>query len=265
MGIIKSSFLDTIKVIKKKKIVFAFLILLQILLLVSISSVGIKYQIEISESAMNVIEPLQNANYNSTSIEEGNPFMSNMMSEVASITKSYQEMIKSIFEMIGLMFCFFLVFNGLIWSISNKLIKKGKLLDYWLKFIIVTLVFMIPFSLISYYLLRGFLAIGTEVANVGVNTIGWIFMIVSYFMVIGFCLTEEKVKILFKKIFSIGIMKIYWVLLAFMFSLGTTLLSLMFIYYSIGNLLLMIVSGFVLVVILVLGKLFLINVIRKLN
>jgi len=263
MGVIKKSFSNTLNIIKKNKLLIVSLILLQIIFLVSVSATIIKYQIAIAENAKEIIEPLQNANYNATSIEGGQPFMSNMMNEIASISKSYQKMLKSIFEMIFMMFGAFLVFNGLIWSSLNYLVKKKKFISYWIRFVILSIAFLIPIGVISYYLLKGLMSISMEVSGAGLNTVMWLFIITSYFLIISFCLTREKISV--KKIFSIGIMKIHWILLGFMFSLGAILLSLIFVYFYIGNLILMIVSGLVLAIVLVLGKLFLINVVKEIK
>jgi len=265
MGILKKSLLDVFKVVKRNKLLFAALVIVQILFIVLVLFVGVKYQIKIYENVRGVMEPLQWANYNATAIEEGQPFMKGMMKEMSLMTKSYKAMVKNIFTMIFWMLGFFLLFNGFIWSMVNYMVKKGNFRKYWGRFALVSLVFLVPVSLVSYIILKSLVGVDLAVFGWGVRVMSWIFLVVGYFMLIGFCLVDWKLKDLFKKIFVVGVRQVHWVLLSLLCVLGLVLLSLLFIYVSMNSLLLMTLSGLVFVTVLVLGKLFLVLVVKELK
>jgi hypothetical protein len=254
--------LEAVKAVKRNKSLFIILILLQIAFIVSVSFIGIEYQLKIYENAREIIEPLQAVDYNATAIEEGQPFMDDMMKEMISMTRNYQEMVKNIFKMILLLLTCFLIFNGLSWSLVNYLLKRNNIIKYWGKFVLVSLVFLVPSSLISYFILKNLLSAEAGLSNAGIKIVGWIFLIVSYFLLVGFCLVEEKLKDLFKKIFLVGVKKAHWVLLALLCYLSCILLSLVLIYFSINTILLTILGLLLLIIVLVLGKLFLAGVVK---
>ena len=84
-------------------------------------------------------------------------------------------------------------------------------------------------------------------------------------MLIGFCLLEEKLKNLIKKIFRVGAKKVHWMLLSLLCVLLLISLSSVLIYFSMGILSLMILSALVLAIILVLEKLFLVGVVKDIK
>ena len=262
MNPLKGGFLETLKVIKKNKKTFFLLFILQLALLISISAVTVSYQIKITENARNIVEPLQQANYNETLLEQGQPFMQDMAKQMSSISENYSKMANNILKLFFLILGFFLVFDGLLWSISNRLVKKKRLTSYWIRFVGLTVIFIIPLLLVGFFWLKSFMNLGTETLNLGTKTLNWVFLIVSYFLLIGYCLLEERFKIILKKMFLIGIKEIHWVMLSLLCILSAVLLSLLFIYFSIGNLWLMVLSGILLLLILIVGKIFLINTVN---
>ena len=90
-------------------------------------------------------------------------------------------------------------------------------------------------------------------------------MVVFYFMVVGFCLLDLKLKKLFKKIFWVGFGQAHWILLGLLSVLVLLLLSLMLIYFGTNSLFLMTLGIVLTVVILVLGKLFLVSVVKRIR
>jgi len=264
MNVFQKSLKEGFKAIKKHKVLFISLIVIQLFFIVFLLVVGINYQIKIYQNAQEIMLPLQQANYNSSSLQSGNPLMTDMMKQMVGITKNYQQMIKNISQMLILMLGGFLIFNGLNWSISNYMIKKGSLLKYWGKFIIVSLVFILPISIFGYFFLYNLVGNPNWFSN-GIKIVEILFLVLSYFMIIGFCLVDKKFKSLFKKIFVLGVTKAHFILIGFFFVLAAILLSLLFVYYSTGYLSLMILSAIVLVIVLVLGRIYLISLVKNIR
>lgn len=278
MNPLKRGFLEAVKGAKEKKGLFLVLVLIQILFLASVSFIGVGYQIKIYEKARGIIEPLESINYEEmekvTSGED--PQVKELMKKMVLVTKSYKEMVKSILEMILLMGGSFLVFNGLGWSLANYIIKKGNIWKYWGKFVLVSLVFLVPIGAGSYFglkaligaegnLLAGEVGEGIELVKGGMKVAGGIFLVMGYFMVVGFCLLEEKVGSLFKKIFLVGVKKGHWMVLSLFLVLAAIGLSLGLVYFSLNNLLLTVLGSLVLIIVLAGGKVFLVGVWKELN
>ena len=123
MNYLRSGLKLTSKLIKKHWKLFLILLLLQAICLVSGVFIGTFYQVKIMENARGIIEPLQNANYDSESIKQGEPFTQ----EISSIYENYQSMTKNIFALLGWLLLLFVVLNGRVWLLTQQLFKKVKL------------------------------------------------------------------------------------------------------------------------------------------
>lgn len=271
MNPLKRGFLETIKAIKENKLLFIILIFIQILFISSILFVGINYQLKLYENIKGITEPLESIDYGAMEKmgEEGlnEPLLREAMGKIMAVEKSYKEMTRTIWEMVFLMLGCFLAFNGLGWSLANYMVKKGKLLFYWGKFVLVSLAFLGPAGLISYGILKSLMGGDLEVFGWGFKGAGVLFLIAGYFMIIGFCLLNEKTGELFKKIFLIGIKKIHWVLLSGLLVLAGMGAGGGLAYWGIGkdSLGLAVLGAVVLVLVWVMGKIFLTGVVNELN
>ena len=273
MNPLRKSFFDTIQIIRKNKLMFIGLIIIQLIFLVSIFFVAVTYQIKIYSDLNNVITPLQSANLNATALEAGQPFLPDMSQNLALMIKSYNQMISSIFEMLFLILGCFLLFNGCLWSVINFMVKSKssnplntlKLIsNNWKNFIAVSLVFIVPAGLISYYVLIN-LIFDSQLLNSGIQTIEVILLVIFYFLLVGFSSLDLKLKNIFKKIFWVGFGQAHWVLLSLLIILGLVLLSLMLIYYGSNSLFLMTLGAILTILVLLLGKLFLVGVVKGMN
>jgi hypothetical protein len=249
---------EVVKSVSRKKKLFSVLIFVQILFIISVSFIGVKYQVKIYDNVLGISETMEKLEHEEIPKEE----MEGMVGEMLSVAQHYKEMVMNIFKMVFLILCCFLLFNGFSWSFSNHFIKNGCWLKCWGKFVLVSLLFLVPVSLAGYFILKSLIGAEMELFELGVKIVGWIFLITSYFLVIGFCLLDKKPKELLKKMFVIGVKKAHWVLLGLLFGLSAILVSFALVYFSFGNVLLMFLSALVLVVVLVLDKLFLIGVVE---
>lgn len=279
MNPLKRGLLDTFKIVKQNKLLFVGLMIVQFLFLLAVFFVAVNYQIKIYDSLNTVLGPLQTANYNATALEAGQPFLPDM-ANMGLMMKSYDQMIKNIFQMLFLILGCFLFFNGFLWSVANYLVKhdfKSKvehkiksnslkttkiILNYWKNFVLVSLVFLIPVGLISYFVLINLIS-DNKLFQGGFESIKIVLLVVSYFMLVGFCLINLKLKKIFKKLFWIGIMQAHWMLIGLMGVLSLLFLSLLLIYFFTTSLFMMTLGIVLTLIVLVLGKLFLVGVVRN--
>lgn len=159
MKYLKKGLQHTFSSISRHKGLFLILILLQAAFFISTLFISVSYEIKILQDAQGIIEPLQTANYDPQSIEEGNLFTQ----DLASIYNSYNSMISNIKSCAYVLLSLFMVLNGGLWILTFFLLKKkiigkseGRLkqaLHMWIKFIVSVVVIMGPFFVITYYLL----------------------------------------------------------------------------------------------------------------
>lgn len=252
---------EEVKKIKGNKKLFIVLVLVQILFIISVSFIGVKYQVKIYDNAAMIAGTMEKLEQEEVPEDE----MEDLMEEMVTAAQHYQEIVRNVLKMIFWILGCFLLFNGFLWSFSHYVIKRKNLLKNWGKFSLINILFLVPASLTSYFILKSLIGGEMESFAMGVKAVSGIFLVVSYFLIIGFCLLNEKFKELLKKIFEIGVKKAHWTLLGLAGSLFCVLLSLTLVYFSLGNVLLMFLSALVLMVVLVLEKFFLIGVIEEIK
>ena len=245
MNPIKRGIFDTFSTIKKNKLLFFGLMIIQLLFLISISYVAVNYQIEIYSNLNEILDPLKNANFNATSLESGQPFLPDMSTNLAAMTKGYNQMIKGIFEALFLIFGCYILFNGFLWSIANYLVKSKrknssfhilkKIGNYWKKFTLLSLFFLIPTIVLGYYLLIN-LVFDSQLLKDAIQWVEIFLLVVFYFLIIGFCHLDSKIKNIFIQFFRTGIFQAHWVLISLFINLVLIFLSLLLIYYSTDSL-----------------------------
>src|SRR3989344_2860765 len=120
MEYVKRGLHNTINSIKKNKLLFLAIFLLQIIFVVSSLWLGSQYLIKILEDTQGIIVPLENANYDSQQIEQGEP----LTPDYASIYSSYKSMLKNVFSFLFWMAVLFLLLNGSIWLLSHWMLQE---------------------------------------------------------------------------------------------------------------------------------------------
>lgn len=234
MNYIKESLKKTWLSIKEHKYLFFLIVFLQIVLLMAIAGFTYNYQLKILENARGVIEPLEQANYNATSIEAGMPFSTDML----KVYKNYQEMKKNIFTLISWLGGLFLIVNGALWLLSHKIlgtIKSWKEAgSAYLKFLTASLIGLAPFFICSYFILSNLMKL-----EIPLSTLSWIFqvviysvMIIYFFLITSFAIMEIKSwKGWLKVWFRLAFKRIHFTLIVLLINLLLIFASLYLIYF----------------------------------
>jgi len=270
MNYLKEGLKKTWLSIKEHKYLFFLIVFLQIVLLIALAGFSYDYQLKILENARGVIEPLEQANYNATSIEAGMPFSTNML----KVYKNYQEMKKNIFSLISWLGGLFLIVNGALWLLSHRLLGTIKTWkeagSAYLKFLAASLVGLAPFFICSYFILSNLMRL-----EIPLSTLSWIFqvviysiMIIYFFLMASFAFIETKSwKEWLKVWFKVAFKNLHLTLIMLLINLVLILLSLYLIYFfmSENTFGLMMLFSLLLILVLVMSRIFWIAGLREIE
>src|SRR3989344_9377493 len=191
MEYVKRGLHNTINSIKKNKLLFLAIFLLQIIFVVSSLWLGSQYLIKILEDTQGIIGPLEKANYDSQKIEQGEPFTP----DYASIYNSYQSMLKKVFSLGIWIAALFLLLNGSIWLLSHWMLQEKKQwklriregLQFFLKAWASIFLLLVPFKIASYYVLLHFIRASQSFSNLAVVLKGLLIasFVIYYFLLVA--------------------------------------------------------------------------------
>lgn len=207
---------------------FLLLVLLQITFIASVAYITIQYQVQILNTTQDIIVPLQNANYDAQSIEQGQEFMT----QVAGIYRSYQSLIHQVVLLALWWLVLFMVLNGGIWVISQailapeKITWKKMIVKPWLRYVIATLILLGPFLLILYFILKMMIRAQIDPQKFGawVTYLLYSFGILYYFLINAFAaINATSLKELGRNFLKTALRKIHWTLIVLI--INSTLLA----------------------------------------
>ena len=172
MDYVRRGLHNTFNSIKKHKLLFTLIVILQILFVASSLALGTQYLIKILEDTQGIIGPLEKANYDSQKIKQGEPFTP----DYASIYNSYQSMLKKVFSFFAEMAALFLLLNGSIWLLSHWMFQEKKQwkikikegVHFLLKIWVSTFLLLGTFAISSYYILLHFIRISQSFSNIAI-------------------------------------------------------------------------------------------------
>lgn len=226
---LKEAFKKTLRIIKANKKLFLLLFILQLVFIITFALIQFKYQVALAQNFKDILEPVQNANYNTTLIQMGTPFMQ----DTSQILTSWSELKSNLFYLITFSFLAFISFNGLIWAFTHYLIKKQNILKTWGKFIALASIFYLPYFLILYLIFESpILQINPLLTSQFIVALAFIFI---YFAMISFSFASLKFKQIFKKTFwQVGIKKFHKVVLIYAITIIILAFFNYLIFYSVN-------------------------------
>lgn len=260
---------DAAKSIREHKILFIVLILLQIGLIAALAYITITYQVKILTTAQQIIEPLQNANYDAESIQQGKEFMS----QIAGIYQAYRTLIQQVLYLAAWWLGLFLIVNGALWVLSHQMRegfswkKAGK---QWIKYGVATLILLGPFLLVIYFILKGVMKAQVDPDKFGemLKYLLYSFAIIYYLMANAFAsLNAASWKEFVRYFFTTAIRKIHRTLPVLIINLALLSGTVYLIYYFMEinpNFALMMAASAILMILLILTRLYWITCLREL-
>ena len=198
MEYLKKGFRNTINSVRKHKLMFVLIIVFQIAFLVSSLALGSQYLVKIVENTQGIIMPLENANYDSQKIEQGEVFTP----DYAAIYSNYNSMMQNVILFALWMSLLFLLFNGSIWVFSHWLLQEQQLwrtkvkegVLFLLKAWASAFLLLGPFTIISYYVLLHFIRISQSFSNVTIVLKSLLIVLVAvyFFLLVALAVASRK-------------------------------------------------------------------------
>ncbi len=148
MALLNKSFRNFIDSVKRNPGKVMILLFLQLIVVASILfSIGV-FQYKIMEEVIGIISPLQDANFNLNSIQEGGTFLPNEQ----KVIDHYNNIKKFVYYFIGSILFILLTLNWSLWVLVEKIVRKDtSWKKHWLKYSSMVLLFSFLFVLTIYF------------------------------------------------------------------------------------------------------------------
>ncbi|MBI4152972.1 hypothetical protein HY497_00480 [Candidatus Woesearchaeota archaeon] len=209
MSHLKNILFNFYSVIRKHKLLLLSLFIIQLVFIILMVLVNVKYQTALAANIQNIIQPLETANYDENAIKAGMPFLQ----DVARLAANYQQMLENLQKLVLFQLLVFFTVGLLSWLLTHLLFGKEPLLKLWPQLVLRSAVFIVPTLIIDYLIvniaLKQAAAGGTYTslyAAVAFTAVAW------YFMVVCLALPVLPLKKSIVRAFSIGIKKIHYTL-----------------------------------------------------
>ena len=212
MNPLKSGFKQAMEHIRKRKVLFSILILLQLLFLIIFLFNLFGYHLKILDSAQIIVEAMETADYSLESMGDNELFLQ----EISTVLASYQELEKDIINLLLTSLALFLLFNGSIWLLTHHLVKKENFKQISKK--AVRLIISFAAIIGSYFLTIYFVLIPRaifeyqEIAPL-IRDILLMSAPFYYLLLVSFASLDVSWKAFFKKIYLNGVKKLPLVLI----------------------------------------------------
>jgi hypothetical protein len=256
MNYLLSSYKRTMKIVSGKKRLFTLLVLIQLVTLILIGILSAHYQVLIFEDLQNVLDPLNEANFDQKSLEEGTPFLKDMI----PVLQGYNSLEKHAKEWITWMILFFLVFNGLLWVLTFKLIRERSLIDLlniWVKYLVVGIIFILLLLSIIYWIFVNQFSDGSLQRSVAssLKLLGILFTVLYYLTILVLSTVAVKSWNDFARRSLRSLKKLYNFIPVFIINLSLISLCLYVMYqFAETNLFMVILFGIISIIILSFGR-----------
>jgi len=254
MKFLKRGFKETLEAVKQNKLQVIGLFLLQIFFIILLIYVTMIYSVKIINGIQQVIEPVQQVNYGDD--------QQDIFNQLYPIYESYAQLKGNLLGFAGWLAGLFLVFQGLLWTLSHKVIGARKLGKILVKYLVTTSLGILLFVLLAYSVLS---SITIDNLKMPLIVLG-IVSLLMYFLFINFLafLNTDNWKGYFRRVLS-NLKKIQYSLLVFainiiLLGMFTYLIYLGRNYFLLGSL-----STAILVVLLVLSRIFWISCLNEKN
>lgn len=259
----------TFQAVKKHKLLFLSLLILQLFFLLSLGSLAYIYQVKIIENVQKIIEPLENAEFDAENLEAGQVFGP----EILQVYQSYQALVRDIINFLLWLAGLFLIVNGAVWLLSHQLLGRLKSGREWaraeLKFAAAVLVLLGPLFVAGYYILSAMVGLETEMEQFisAAKIVSYVLLAGYYLLLASFAFMHlDSWKSFVKKFFKAAVAELHLTILVLAINSALIFGSLYLIYYamnSLQNFPLVVASSLLLVIVAVLSRLFWISCLEE--
>ena len=254
---LKNSLKKNIATIKKNRFKIILLLFLQIIFFISLTIVFTTTINPAMEHAKTAVDY-----YDKINITEDSGMFGYLGKEPLVVYQSYNSMIYYLRFMGIFAFLSFVIINGMLWTLTDNLINKKNIkqsLDYFTKFGIITLAFILIFYILIFTILKSSLA-DLEYSLLPLIGALLLFIALVYFVLISFSIIHKRnLKEIAKLTFKLGIKKFPKIILIYLINLFIILLISYLLYLTIeANIILLSIILILLILSFVFTRLFLI-------
>lgn len=266
-------FKKTFQAIWKGKWLFLIMFILQLAFLSLFFYVAIIYQIEILEDVNNITSPIDELSLTEEDLEDPDSWQL-LIGQYASVNAAYQSLIKNISLLSIWTILIYFTLNATLWISANFMLSKGwskkislkkklKLLSKsWLKYLVSTLILLVPFLVIAYYIAVSVIKMAESLLPTSVKILMFVFLVLIYILLVSYTqIGISNWKKYFQSIVKVAFLRIHYSLLAFIIVLIALVLPCLLFYYSTMywmNFPVMVLSAFLIVLMLIVTKVFLV-------
>lgn len=272
-NIIIASLRESFAAIKKNRLLFVFLIALEIIFLAAFFFINLAYQTKILENAKAIADYISQQQLDEASISLNMLQQKSILGDdPLSIRRNLDAILENFRLYLTYMFAVLAAFGAAGWAITHKLINATNfrhLIKDFFKILAILvfclgLIFLFFFSLINI----SFASAAMDSAKLLAKYIPFLIFsaVLAYFMLVSAALAHRtELKSIVQKALSIGVRKAHYILGACFINLFLFAASLLLLYYSIEkNLFIALISIILLVFSFVFGRIFLVRVVGEL-
>jgi hypothetical protein len=174
---------SVLRIAREKKIAFAGVLVLQLIVIFAFSFLLLQYQVSILSAVQQTVLPLQDANF--LGAPEGEPLLQDML----PVIQGYQDIITQTSWLLLWIFLLFGIGNGILWASTHMFLRgKNVFFRQWRRFMGVTIVVLGPLFLAVYFLLRMLLnfSLTPESFTSWVQLLGVLTLVAYYISLLAF-------------------------------------------------------------------------------
>ena len=273
-NIILNSLKESFLMIWRNKSLFFLLFVLQIIFSGAFGFINLTYQTRILENANAMSDYLANQDLDELSVTQNLLAQKDILGDdPGAIDRHFSEIVKNFKIYLAYTFLLLVVFLSIVWSLTNKFLRKinfNKLKTIFLKNLLVSAVFL--FFIFSFF--YSILNISfTEAATQGLDLFKkyipvLIFAIVLvYFMFISLSLTYKTgLKDIIPRTIKIGLKKAHYIIAVYVINTIMIYISMFLMHYFIEiNILIQLVAVLLFILTFIFARIFMMNVVDKLE
>ena len=276
-NIIFYSLKDSFSLVWKNKAWFLALVIIQIGFLIAVFTVSNAYLPKMLENAQAMSKYISTQNFDEASMTERVLQQKDILGDdPAALAKYFDGVVENFRIYLIYIFIFVLAFSSILWSITHKIIGKLGLMQLMRNFysILVILLFYLGLIFLFFYLLLNisFSEAVLQGSKIFIKYAPFLVfsIILAYFMFISMALSHKgELKQLVHKTLSIGIRKAHYILAVYAINVLLAVLFIFLMAYFIndesGNFFIVILSLIFFIFSFVFARIFMINVVKKLE
>lgn len=272
MDYLKKGLQHTLHSSRLHPLLLLVLMAMQLAYLLLFSVVAVNYQLALLQDAQSIIQPLQQADYDPNSLQEGKPFTTDTL----QLYRSYRSLIHHLQSLILWVVGLFLFLNGALWIWSHQLLYPARkpqrvlLARRAVKYFFCAGMLSALLALAGYVLHRTVALEQTAADPVG-KALQW-FFVLFLALYYGFLVSAAFIDVMTWKQFGkvvtgVGMAKIHWTMLVAVVNIILLAVPVIGMYYAMDawqNFPLLVLLGVLFIVLLVFTRLFWISALHEL-